>query len=76
MFGISEKCRSAVQRKLSLRYMTQSIIFSQVDADNYEAEGKLKEIREQRNYNYEDHIECSRDKLPDYDNTVITYMGI
>ncbi|KAL5014082.1 hypothetical protein ScPMuIL_008352 [Solemya velum] len=46
------------------------ILYWKLDADNYEAEGKLKEIRERRNYDYGDEIECSREKLPDYDETM------
>ncbi|KAK4336645.1 hypothetical protein RND71_044051 [Anisodus tanguticus] len=37
-----------------------------VDADNYENEGLLKKICEDRGYNYMDEITCSPEKLPNY----------
>lgn len=39
----------------------------QVDAENYEQEGLLKKICEQRGYTYLDEIYISPEKLPDYD---------
>ena len=46
-------------------------IFFQLNADQYEAEGKLKEIREEREYSYSDLIEIN-EKLPEYEKKVIT----
>ena len=42
----------------------------QLDADNFEKEGKLAEIREQRGYNYSDCITVTPEKLPNYEQKV------
>jgi 1,2-dihydroxy-3-keto-5-methylthiopentene dioxygenase len=42
----------------------------QLDADNHNADPKLAEIVEQRNYNYSDEVTCSREKLPNYDESL------
>jgi len=41
-----------------------------LDADNFEKEGKLAEIRNQRGYNYSDCITCTPEKLPNYEQKV------
>lgn len=40
----------------------------EIDVNNIETEGKLKKIREERGYNYEDMLDISREKLPNYDD--------
>ena len=42
----------------------------QIDADNYEKEGKLAKIRADRGYNYDDCITCTPEKLPNYEQKV------
>lgn len=41
-----------------------------MDADNYEKEGLLEKIKKERGYNYEDNIECTPEKLPNYEQKV------
>lgn len=43
---------------------------TQIDADNYEEEGKLSEIRKERGYSYMDCLECSPEKLPNYEEKI------
>ena len=38
----------------------------QIDADNYDAEGKLAKIRAERGYTYSDQLECCPQKLDNY----------
>ena len=38
-----------------------------LDADNYETDLQLKQIRKERGYNYEDIIEVSPERLPNYE---------
>jgi len=42
------------------------VLYWKLDADNYESEGKLAQIRKDRGYTYSDDLECSPDKLPNY----------
>ena len=37
-----------------------------IDADNYEAEGKLAKIRAERGYTYSDQLECCPQRLENY----------
>ncbi|XP_013789958.1 1,2-dihydroxy-3-keto-5-methylthiopentene dioxygenase-like isoform X2 [Limulus polyphemus] len=48
-------------------YENCGVIYYQLDADNYDAEGKLEKIKKDKGYNYEDEIQLSRNKLPDYE---------
>lgn len=41
-----------------------------LDAENYEAEGKLAKIREELNLDYQDQVTCTPEKLPNYDQTL------
>ena len=45
-------------------------VLLQLDADNFEKEGKLAEIRTQRGYSYSDCITCTPEKLPNYEQKV------
>ena len=47
-------------------------MFFQLDADNFEKEGKLAEIRAQRGYTYSDCITCTPEKLPNYEQKVLS----
>ena len=38
----------------------------QINADDYEAEGKLAKIRAERGYTYSDSLECCPEKLDNY----------
>lgn len=49
------------------------ICLLQLNADAYEEEGKLAQIRRDRQYDYEDEVTCSREKLSDYDTMVNKY---
>lgn len=42
----------------------------QLDADNYETDPRLKEIREAENYSWMDIITIHKDKLPNYEEKV------
>ena len=50
--------------------MNLNFVFTQIDVDNLEKEGKLAQIQEERGYNYRDQCECHPDTLPDYENKV------
>lgn len=45
-------------------------LITQLDADNYEGDPVLEEIRSERGYNYSDVISVSPDKLPNYEDKV------
>ena len=47
----------------------------QLDADNFEKEGKLAEIREERGYLYSDCITCTPERLPNYEQKVGVFSG-
>lgn len=46
----------------------------QINADNYENDNVLQELRKKRNYSYEDEITCSEKCLPDYANKLISFF--
>jgi len=46
------------------------VLYWKLDADNFEKEGKLAEIRNQRGYNYDDRITCTPEKLPNYEQKI------
>ena len=48
------------------------LTFFQLDADNFEKEGKLAEIQAQRGYTYSDCITCTPEKLPNYEQKVLS----
>ncbi|XP_076359893.1 acireductone dioxygenase 1 isoform X2 [Tachypleus tridentatus] len=48
-------------------YKNCGVIYYQLDADNYEAEGKLEKLKKIKGYNYEDWVHLSPDKLSDYE---------
>ncbi|XP_070533545.1 acireductone dioxygenase-like [Ptychodera flava] len=45
----------------------QGVLYWKLDADNWEKEGKLTQIRSERGYSYEDEITCTPEKLPNYE---------
>ena len=54
-----------------LLYIDQSsLIFTQIDADNFDTDPEYAKIKRDRGYNYEDEVTCSPDKLPNYDEQV------
>ncbi|XP_002738968.1 acireductone dioxygenase-like [Saccoglossus kowalevskii] len=56
---------------VDLDYLKElGILYYKLDADNWKEEGKLDEIRKERNYNYEDEVEATRETLPSYDATL------
>ncbi|XP_078382172.1 acireductone dioxygenase-like [Oculina patagonica] len=50
------------------------VLYWKLDADNYETEEKLAEIREQRGYNYDDCVTCTPEKLPNYEQKLKTFF--
>ncbi|XP_074604382.1 acireductone dioxygenase 1 [Brevipalpus obovatus] len=46
------------------------VSYWKLDADNYEEEGKLAKIRAERGYNYSDMIECTPEKMNNYEETL------
>uniref|UniRef100_A0A1A9ZF26 Acireductone dioxygenase n=1 Tax=Glossina pallidipes TaxID=7398 RepID=A0A1A9ZF26_GLOPL len=48
--------------------------YFQINADNYENDNVLQELRKKRNYSYEDEITCSEKCLPDYANKLISFF--
>jgi len=46
------------------------VLYWKINVDHLKEEGLFDKIRLERGYNYEDLIEISRDKLPNYDNTI------
>ncbi|CAH3154953.1 unnamed protein product [Porites lobata] len=46
------------------------VLYWKLDADNFEKEGKLSEIRAQRGYTYSDCITCTPEKLPNYEQKI------
>ncbi|KAK3589201.1 hypothetical protein CHS0354_020059 [Potamilus streckersoni] len=49
------------------------VLYWKLDADNYKTDGKLKKIREERGYTYEDNITCCPEKLPNYEQKIKTF---
>jgi len=47
-------------------YQKSGVLYWKLDPLNFEAEGKLKEIREERGYSYHDILECSPTTLENY----------
>ncbi|XP_033727070.1 1,2-dihydroxy-3-keto-5-methylthiopentene dioxygenase-like [Pecten maximus] len=45
-----------------------------INPQNFEENETLKKIRKDRNYTYMDRIECSREKLPDYENKIKAFF--
>ncbi|WP_411024304.1 hypothetical protein, partial [Salmonella sp. s58953] len=45
-----------------------------LDADNYETDEKLKQIREERGYSYMDLLECCPEKLPNYEEKIKSFF--
>ncbi|CAL8097483.1 unnamed protein product [Orchesella dallaii] len=54
---------------LDLETVRQStgVLYWQLDADAYKEDGSLEKIRKDRGYSYEDEIEVSSDKLPNFE---------
>ncbi|KAL9901743.1 1,2-dihydroxy-3-keto-5-methylthiopentene dioxygenase [Glossina fuscipes] len=48
--------------------------YFQINADDYENDNVLQELRKKRNYSYEDEITCSEKCLPDYANKLISFF--
>jgi 1,2-dihydroxy-3-keto-5-methylthiopentene dioxygenase len=45
-----------------------------LDADKFENDPELEQIRNDRNYNYQDIINVSRDKLPNYEQKIKSFF--
>ena len=45
-----------------------------LDADNYETDEKLKQIREERGYSYVDYCEVCPEKLPNYEEKIKNFF--
>jgi len=45
-----------------------------IDAENFQQDTKLAQIRKDRHYDYEDQVTCSREKLPDYEETLAKFF--
>ncbi|KAK4882630.1 hypothetical protein RN001_005949 [Aquatica leii] len=45
-----------------------------LNAETYKTDGILDEIKRKRNYNYEDEIVCSKERLPNYEKTLKTFF--
>ena len=50
------------------------VLYWKIDADNYESEGKLQQIREERGYTYTDLIECCPEKLENYEDKLKNFF--
>jgi len=57
---------------LDLETVTKNtgVLYWKLDADKYKEDGSLEKIRKDRGYTYEDEIECSSEKLPNFDMMV------
>jgi 1,2-dihydroxy-3-keto-5-methylthiopentene dioxygenase len=53
---------------------TFGVNYWQMDADHFATDPKLAQIRLERGYNFEDQVTCSRDKLPNYDETLKSFF--
>jgi len=51
------------------------ILYWKIDADNYEAEGKLAKIRADRGYSYSDVLECCPAKLENYNEKLKIFFS-
>lgn len=57
--------------------LTENIVCAcilQLNADTYETDGVLAQIRKDYHYDYEDQVICSREKLPNYEATVTAHF--
>ncbi|XP_058987681.1 acireductone dioxygenase-like isoform X1 [Musca domestica] len=50
-----------------------AVKFDEIDADNYQNDKVLQDLRKKRNYTYEDEIACSEECLPDYANKLKSF---
>jgi len=55
-------------------YKLSGVLYWKIDADNHASEGKLGKIRDDRGYSYQDLIEISPDKLPNYDEKIKNFF--
>jgi len=50
------------------------VLYWHLDADKYETDPALQQIREDRGYTYTDTITCSPDKLPNYEDKLKSFF--
>ncbi|NXJ03820.1 acireductone dioxygenase [Cyrtonyx montezumae] len=61
-------------RAVSLEQLRRlGVAYRRLDADNYETDPRLKEIREAENYSWMDIVTIHKDKLPNYDEKIKTF---
>lgn len=56
--------------------MIYKIFIFQINHLNYETDATLKELREKRNYTYEDEITCSKECLQNYEEKVQEILSL
>ncbi|XP_015714865.1 1,2-dihydroxy-3-keto-5-methylthiopentene dioxygenase isoform X1 [Coturnix japonica] len=61
-------------RAVSLEQLRRlGVAYRRLDADNYETDPRLKEIREAENYSWMDIVTIHKDKLPNYEEKIKTF---
>ncbi|XP_023161225.1 1,2-dihydroxy-3-keto-5-methylthiopentene dioxygenase [Drosophila hydei] len=65
---LEHKREPASYLDLETLYKKTGVEYFKINADNYENDEVLKELRSKRGYTYEDQITCSEQCLPDYLN--------
>ncbi|XP_064383129.1 uncharacterized protein LOC135331805 [Halichondria panicea] len=62
-------------QEISLEKLAElGVLYLKLDADNYEDDGKLAQIRSERGYNYSDQITLSPEKLPNYEQKIKNFF--
>ncbi|XP_004526108.1 1,2-dihydroxy-3-keto-5-methylthiopentene dioxygenase [Ceratitis capitata] len=54
-------------------YKKTGVEYFHIDADNFRNDALLKQIREDRNYSYEDEVTIAKDTLPDFEAKLKTF---
>ncbi|ALC43557.1 CG32068 [Drosophila busckii] len=61
--------------ELAELYTKTGVEYFKINADDYENDKELMELRSQRGYNFEDEITCSEKCLPDYANKLKSFYA-
>lgn len=66
--------RQRPNRAVSLEQLRRlGVVYRRLDADNYETDPCLKEIRRAENYSWMDIVTIHKDKLPNYEEKIKTF---